>query len=88
MNEAATTEKLSSSALVVHKTLNLIISLRFLSENDKEMHQDDKRTCSAYKSTVFLIKYEILWGCFVLVVIGRFSDGDGNGNENASKQSV
>ena len=40
-------EKLSSSALVVHKTENFIISCRCLGKDDKEMHQNEKRTCSA-----------------------------------------
>ena len=54
--------KIVSSALVVHLAQNLIISLRFLGEDDKEMHQTDKRPCLACKTIVFfLIKYADLW---------------------------
>ena len=43
------------------KFKNLIISRRFLGEDDVEIPKNDKGTCSASKPIVFLFKYAYLW---------------------------
>ena len=48
------TETLSSTALVLHKNYNLIISRRCLRKSDKEMYQNEKRPCGACKTIAFV----------------------------------
>ena len=42
-------------SLVVHKTWNLIISRRFLGEDDKEMHQNAKTHVNMQICDVFVL---------------------------------
>ena len=51
---------------------DIFITLRFLGEGDKEMHQNEKPTCTACKTIVFLTKYQIC-GAFGRVVVVTYS---------------